>query len=87
MRNDAYELVRIQGDQALPGQLGINVGCVGDAERVVRVNGDDLCFRPDETVEVFEVAGHHVCFVVFAQQECFNHAQAVRHVLGAPVGP
>src|SRR2546423_598337 len=58
MRNDAYELVRVQRHQALTGEFGIDIGRVGDAERIVRVDGDDLCVGADEFAPRARLSDH-----------------------------
>ena len=40
MRDDLDELVRVKRHQVFAEDLGVNVSRVGDAERVVRMNGD-----------------------------------------------
>src|ERR687883_195941 len=47
----------VQRHQVLAAELGVNVRGVGDAERVVRVDGEDFRFGADEAFEVFVVAG------------------------------
>ena len=68
VRDDAYELVRVQGHQVLAREFRVHVRGVGDAERVVRVYGDDTRLGADEFFEVLDVARDDVGLGVFAQQ-------------------
>lgn len=74
MRDDLDELGGVQGHQVLAGELRVNVGGVGDAERVVGVDGEDFGLGADEAFEVLEVAGDDVALVVLPEQQRLDDA-------------
>ena len=60
MRDNFDELMRVERHQVLAEDFGVNVGGIGDAKWVVRVNGKDLRVRADKLIEIVEVTGDDI---------------------------
>ena len=87
MFDDLEKFSRVQRNEILAGNLRIDIGGVRNAERIVRMNRQDLGLGPDKLFQILAVANDDVIFGVFAQQQRLDHAQAVRHILGAAIRP
>ena len=51
------------------------------------MNCENFCFGPNKAFELIDITDDDVLYAGLAQQQRLNHAQAIRHVLRAPVGP
>src|SRR6266576_5942581 len=66
MLNDLQKLGRVYGDKILARDLGINIGRIGNAQRIVRVDSDYFSFRSDEFLQVFQITNDDVFFRILA---------------------
>ena len=62
MSHDTHELVRVKRHQVLAKNLRVNIGCVRNTKRIVRMNGEDFGFGANKLFEIVCVAGNYVVF-------------------------
>ena len=87
MFDDFEKLGGVQRNQVLAGNLRIDIGGVGNPQRVMSMNGQDLRLRPDKLLEILPVTDDYVFLLIFPQQQRLDHAQAVGDILRAAVRP
>src|SRR5882724_583168 len=87
MGDDANELMRIYRHQVFSGQLGINVGGVGDTEWVMSMDRQDPGLRSHELLQLVQIADYDIFFSIFPQKQGLDHSQPVGHILGPAIWP
>ena len=87
MRDDLEKLSGVDGHQVLAGDFRVDVGGVGNAQRIMGVDGHYPGFRSDKFFEILQVTNDYIVFLVLAKEECLDHSQAIRHIFGSPIRP
>ena len=79
--------MRVERQLVLAEDFCVDVGGVRDTQWIVRVNRQHPGLGTDKLIEIINVASDDVLFVVFSEQERFDHSQPIGDVLGATIRP
>src|SRR5882724_1544757 len=67
MGDNLEELMRIEGSQIFPEDLGVNICRIGDAEWIVGVYGQHFRLRANKFLKVSDVASNDLFFRIFPE--------------------